>query len=631
MSGIAGIYHLDRKPVEKRELTGMLDLIAHRGGDDRGSWLGDHVAIGHVLRHTTPESLNEIQPLVSSAGHAVLAADARVDNREELIRALGPRLVSKSSTDPELLMAAYLKWGDAFPEHVVGVYAVVVWDAGKGTLVCVRDAMGLRPLYHVYKPGRYFAFASEIKALLSLPYVSKDVDAVRVVDYIMLVEEDAERTFYRDVKSLRPAETMTVTAGGVQSTTYWQLDPQKEIRLGSSMEYAEAFRELFTEAVRCRMRSAVRLGTMLSGGLDSSSITVMMRHLGGANQDLTSISFIFDKFPACDEREYMEAIWVGGGLNKMLVAGDALNAFHDIDQVLWHADEPHIAVNLFLHLAAWEQAQQANIGVILDGFFGDSAISYGEAWATELFKAGRWVKWARILNAVANCDGVRSRREKLAYARDSVEPLIPKALRRKATRLGFEDDESYWKGQSELLNPDLRDRVRLFERLRELEVFPSPRFRTARDDHYRDLVSPAYANVFATMSKTSAAFGIDVRLPFADRRLLSFCLAIPPEQKILRGETRSILRRGMGLLLPHSIRSRNDKADLGPYFEHGVTNAGHAELETMLRDESGVLAEFLDLSVLRARLKGEVGASMPSSGQIAWYAVVLSKWLEMAP
>lgn len=133
------------------------------------------------------------------------------------------------------------------------------------------------------------------------------------------------------------------------------------------------------------------------------------------------------------------------------------------------------------------------------------------------------------------------------------------------------------------------------------------------------------------MSKTSATFGIEVRLPFADRRLLSFCLAIPPEQKILSGETRSILRRGMESLLPHSIRSRNDKADLGPKFEHGVTDAGHAELETMLRDESGLLAEFLDMSVLRTRLTDEVGAFMPSSGQLAWFAVVLSKWLERAP
>ena len=631
MSGIAGIYHLDRKPVEKRELTGMLDLIAHRGGDDRGSWLGDHVAIGHVLRYTTPESLNEAQPVVSSAGDAVLTADARVDNREELIRALGPRFVSKSSTDADLVMAAYQEWGEAFPEKVVGAYALVVWDARERKLICVRDAMGIRPLYYAYKTDQFFAFASEIKALLSLPYVSEDVDAIRVVDYIMLVEEDAERTFYSDVKSLRPAETMTVTPRGVQSTTYWQLDPQKEIRLGSSMEYAEAFRELFTEAVRCRMRSAYPLGTMLSGGLDSSAVTAMTRHLGGANQDLTSISFIFEQFPACDERAYMEAIWDGGGLNKMLVAGDTLNAFHDIDQVLWHADEPHIAVNLFLHWAAWEKAQQADIRVILDGFFGDSAISYGEAWATELFKVGRWVKWARTVNAVANRDGVRSRRVKLAYARDSVDALIPRSLRRKATRLGFEDHESFWKAQSELLNPGLRDRVRLFERLREIEVFPSARFRTARDDHYRDLVSPAYANVFATMNKTSAAFGIDVRLPFADRRLLSFCLAIPPEQKILNGETRSILRRGMEPLLPHSIRSRNDKADLGPYFEHGVTNVRHAELETMLRDESGVLAKFFDMSVLRTRLKDEVGVSVPSSGQLAWYAVVLSKWLEIAP
>ncbi len=628
MSGIAGIYHLDRKSADARDLGSMLELLAHRGGDGKGLWVEDNVAIGHVLRHTTTESLHEAQPIVDRVANVVLAADARVDNREELITALGTRVLSTISTDPELVMAAYLAWGDSFPEHVVGAYAVAVWNARDHKLVCVRDALGLRPLYYVYKPGCFFAFASEIKALLTLSGVSQDVDEVRVADYMMMVEEEAERTFYSDVKSLRPAETLTVSQRGAQSATHWQLDPEKEIRLGSAMAYAEAFRELFGEAVRCRMRSAFPLGTMLSGGLDSSSITAMVRHLGRANQDLTTLSFLFDQFPACDERDYMEAIWRGGGLKKLLVDGDQLSAFHDIERVLWHADEPHIAVNLFLHWAAWEKAQQAGIRVILDGFFGDSTISFGEAWATELFKVGHWLRWARVVNGMANHDGLGSRWAKLAYARNSLDPLIPAFIRRSASRFGFEDHDQQWKALSEALTPELRQRVRMFDRLQDLNLLPRARFLSARHQHFKDITSPAYANVFATLNKTAAAFGIEVSLPFTDRRLLSFCLAIPRDQVLMAGASRSILRRGMEPLLPPMIRERKDKADLSRNFERAVSSLGRADIGTMLRDESGALGQFLDLSVLKKRLVDETGAARSSSSQLAWFAVVLSRWLD---
>lgn len=630
MSGIAGIYHLDRKPADAQELGSMLEALAHRGGDGKGSWVDDNVAIGHVLRHTTPESLREDQPIVDRAANVVLTADARVDNRADLIAALGTHRVSATSTDSELVMAAYLEWGEAFPLHVVGAFAVVVWDAREHKLVCVRDALGLRPLYYVHKPGCLFAFASEIKALLALSSVSRDVDEVRVADYIMMVEEEADRTFYSDVKSLRPAETLTVSPRGAKSAIHWQLDPEKEMRLASSMEYADAFHELFAKAVRCRMRSAFPLGTMLSGGLDSSSITAMARHLGGANQDLTTLSFLFDQFPACDEREYMGAIWSGGGLKSIRVDGGTLGAFDDVDKVLWHADEPHIAVNLFLHWAAWEKAQQAGIRVVLDGFFGDSTISFGDAWATELFKAGHWLRWLKVVNSMAGHDGHESRRARLAYARDSLDPLIPAFIRARASRFGFEDYERQWKVQSEVLRPVLRERVQLFDRLRNLNLLPRSRFVSARHEHFKDITSPAYANGFATLNKTAAAFGIEVWMPFADSRLLSFCLAIPRDQVLMDGESRSILRRGLGELLPPIIRERKDKADLSRNFERAVAVLGRGDIDTMLRDESGALAQFLDLDVLGKRLIDETGAARPSSSQVAWFAVVLSRWLEMA-
>src|SRR5262249_21169187 len=180
MSGIFGIHFLNGAPVSDPQLKRMSGLLAHRGPDGEGRWCDHSVGLGHRMLCTTPEAITEQVPLVDRAGSLVITADARLDNRVELISALG---VSANSSDGELILAAYRKWGEACPEHLLGDFAFAIWDARDQSLFCARDHFGVRPFYY-YLSQSIFVFATEIKALFSMPEVQRKLNEVRLGDHL---------------------------------------------------------------------------------------------------------------------------------------------------------------------------------------------------------------------------------------------------------------------------------------------------------------------------------------------------------------------------------------------------------------------------------------------------------------
>src|SRR5258708_21977460 len=215
--------------------------------------------------------------------------------------------------------------------------------------------------------------------------------------------DDKEITFYQGILRLPPAHSMTVSRTGVPLKPYWALDATREIRYRSNEEYADAFREIFTEAVRCRLRSAYPVGSMLSGGLDSSSVVCVARELlaGQGNGRLHTFSAVFDDVPECDESVYFKAVAAQGGLAPHYVPGERVNRGSDLDHLLWHQDEPFSAPYAFLYRALYRDAHDHGVRVVLDGIDGDSAVSHGVAYLTELACAGRWVALASEVTSFA--------------------------------------------------------------------------------------------------------------------------------------------------------------------------------------------------------------------------------------
>jgi asparagine synthase (glutamine-hydrolysing) len=314
MSGIAGIIHFDSKPVEPGLIEKMIRAMAHRGPDGINHWVKGSVALGQCMLRTTPESLEEHQPLTNEDKSLVLVFDGRLDNREELGKELLKQGVwQRTWSDAELVLGAYQLWGEDSPRHLLGDFVYAVWDDHRQQLFCARDHMGARPLYYT-RNSQLLAFASEDEALLGLPGVSnqpnEELIAHLLVPSFISFEDDA-RSWLWDVSALLPARFLTASSGGAFCIkTYWRLEPGEESVYASDRECEEAFLAVFGEAVRCRMRSKGPVAAMMSRGMDSASIAAMVKGLlpEMSGKEFHTYSAIADDPSTCVESQCIQSL-----------------------------------------------------------------------------------------------------------------------------------------------------------------------------------------------------------------------------------------------------------------------------------------------------------------------------------
>lgn len=636
MSAIAGVYNTDGKPVDKGDLNRMLDSLAHRGSDGAGVWIESAVGVGHRMRWTTPESLHEKQPFLHRSGDFIITADARIDNREELIANLNLTGGAPASiTDSQLILAAYEKWGEMCPEKLLGDFAFAIWNRRKQALFCARDHLGVKPFYY-HHSNHIFAFASEIKALLGSLSAPFRINELKIAFHLQpnFLAQDKEMTFYQDILRLPPAHKMTVTANGAQRHSYWSLDPERELRLKSDDQYSEAFRELFMDAVRCRLRSAFQVGSTLSGGLDSSSIVCTARNLLAGRQDgcLHTFSAIFPDLPErerrkIDERPFVDAVVAMGGLIPHYIRADHLSPLEDMKRVLWHEDEVVFAPNLYMHWGMYKEAQRQGVRVLLDGIDGDSTVSHGLGYLAELARVGRWISMVKEATAL-------SRKASRSYPPWKVvwdyglRPLIPKSY--KKLWRGLRGRSQLTEFLNPTIHPSFAKRVGLAERAQSLLDNLSAPTHSAREEHWQGLTSGLLPYVLEIADKAASAFSLEPRYPFCDRRLAEFCLAVPANQKLHQGWTRAIMRRAMTDILPNEIRWRIGKANLSPNFQLGLLN-GHRELlDDIIVRNPGALGNYVDIPALQKVYSRYIGQQGQQDALTIYSAVTLALWLSQS-
>jgi asparagine synthase (glutamine-hydrolysing) len=572
-------------------------------------------------------------PLSNKRGDVVLAADARIDNRPELLAALDvPSWSHHDTGDGALILAAYERWGDDCPKRLRGDFAFAIWDERRHRLFCARDQFGVRPFYY-HASDRTVVFASEIKALLTLPDVPRRLNELRVADHLAGIFEDQATTFYRHVYRLPAAHTLTVERGGRRVQRYAALDPGREIRLGSDGEYEDAFRERFTEAVRCRLRTTGPIGALLSGGLDSSSITCTARTLlDGAERRVHAFSAVFPGLPDAvlkriDERPFVDAVVAGGGLIPHRVCADALSPLADVEAVMHHEDEPSLAPNLYMHWGLYREAQRHGVSVLLDGVDGDSTVSHGLDYLRELARRGRVARLLAEAGALATRYGGSPRR--IAWDL-GLKPLLPEPLV-DGWRMLRGRGRRPWTFNS-TIHPAFARRLALAERAHLLRSDRRRRPRTARDSHWITLTAGLIPYTLEIADRAAAAFSIEARYPFFDWRLAELCLGLPADQKLRHGWTRSVMRRAMGGVLPDEVRWRTHKADLSPNFRRTLFDRDRAVLDDVIVRDPGVIADYVDVAALRETYARCLSARGSDDDELSVFsAVTLALWLRQAP
>lgn len=625
VSAITGIYYRDSQSVDRVDLGRMVEILAHRGPDRVGIWSEGAIGLGHRLLWTTPESLLEHLPLVNQTGDLILTADARIDNRDELIAALGlmDRPAEKIA-DSQLILSAYEKWGDRCPEQLLGDFAFAIWDGRRQVLFCARDHMGVKPFYY-YASGRAFIFATEIKALLCLPEVPRQLNEVKVANYLAAILHDNNSTFYKSILRLPPGHSLTISPTGKRLQTYWSLDPSRELQM-TDAESAEAFREIFTKAVGCRLRSAFSIGSHLSGGLDSSSITCTARKILTAEgrSQLHTFSAIFDKVTQCDERSFQNAVLAQGNLEPHYLQADHMSPLTDLDRLLWHQDEVFLPANQYFDWGMYGLANQLGIRVVLDGFDGDTTVSHGNEYLRELARRGQWLTLATETKAYGKRFNLPWRKVLGQWIwLYGIRPTLSGFPVIKSVKLRQPADNPMWDIP---FNPDFVQRLDLVARF-QAKVLDSPQ--TERENHHRSLTNDVITHCLECLDRSAAAFSIETRFPFCDKRLVEICLALPPNQKLHQGWNRIVMRRAMDGILPPQIQWRANKANFAPSLEQGLQAYERERLEKVVLKDPGVIEEYVDVSALRQAYHRLVSQKATENDvNTLWRTALLAVWLQ---
>jgi asparagine synthase (glutamine-hydrolysing) len=622
MSGIAGIYNLDGKPVAPEDAEAIAGRIAHRGPDRQDVWRDGAVALANVLLRTTPEALHEAQPLRSRDGHVVLTADARIDNRSELIRLLdiGDQPVA-DLPDSTLILAAYQKWGTAAPEKLVGDFSFALWDAARQQLLCARDPVGIRPFYY-HHADRLFAFASESRALLALSEVPAQPNERKILAFLTDLDDDREATFYAGVRRLLPGHVMVVQPGRrPHAWRYWK--PEETVRplnLKDDRAYEEGFREVFEEAVRSRLRSITPVGIQLSGGMDSTSVASVARHLRASVQaePIHTFTGIFPSLPPearreIEERAYVDDVLALGGFEPHFVRADQVSPLDGIEELVGLRGEPFMVRGHYFLRTFFRQAREQGIRVILDGSEGDIVVGYGYDYFGELAEAGDWQAFSNLARTYAeNCrQGRRNYPPSRAFWNHGFDSLLAHARSGRWPRLAREAGmvARLFDIRRSALTAALLRRLapeaprRSWRRLRRgpgPQLIPPQTLRKAGlskrasdntgsqlERHARAIYgSVMLSEAMDGLDPIVAGFHVEARHPFFDKRLMEYCLALPPEQRLKGGWTRSIMRRALRDVLPESLQKRVGKSILGINATHQLHQHEQERLQRVLHHDA---------------------------------------------
>lgn len=618
MSGVVACFDRGTGAVTPDVVPSMLERIDHRGPDGSGVWIDEAIGLGHQQLQATPQAAFDDQP--RRDGDLTVVADCRLDNRPELFDALSIDDSPERVPDSQLLLAAYREWGEDCVEHLLGAFAFVVWDADRQRAFCARDHFGAKPLYY-HRTDDVFAVASEPKALLELPTVAPRLDERKVGDFLTEQFEDKEISIFEELRRLPPAHAASVGQDTSEQWQYWSLDPTRTITLSSDAAYERRFRELFEQAVRCRLRTNDDVGTTLSGGLDSSAVTGIARQELPPDRPLRTFSGVFEATPTCDEREYIDAVVERWGVDPEYVNVDALSPVGHFEDALAFQDEPiHNTVD-HMNWALTERADDAGVGVLLEGTHGDSVVDYGLGLLPELARTGRWLHLARELRAMSDVLG-RSPRD--LFVDRVLTQLVPDPVLRQWRRL--RGRPAFHERSNPAIDPTFADRIDLWKRVDDLGRDGSVLTRSGRRWQYRSLLTGNMTAFLEANDRTMAAFGIEPRYPFLDPRLVEFTLAIPQTQSLSDGWTRSILRRSLGDVLPDVVQWRPWKTTLNDSFDRGLARETD-QLETYVLDAEA-LDPYLDRDVLASTYDGFVEAPNPQDASVLWRALSLSRWFE---
>lgn len=534
------------------------------------------VTLGRRLFSLLPEDRHDRGP-VEAEGGALLIADVRLDNREELCGLLDILPAqARILADSAILMRALNRWGEGAVDRLFGDFAFAWWRESETKLVLARDFVGHRPL-HYHRGRGFFAFASMPKGLLALPEIPKEPNRAAIAEALALMPETGSQTFFQAVEKVVAGEVLTVTRDGVSRRRYWNPAPVA-LRLKDRREYSEALREQVDRAVAVRLRGAPdRVASHLSGGLDSSTVTATAaRLLAGAGGSVTAFTSVpregYSEPPAresfIDEGPHAAGVAaLHSNIDHVRIPSAAVSPVAEMERSFFLYDRPLVnPCNHVWHRAILDEAKRRGHSVLLTGAYGNASISYnGMPFLTDLMRRGRLMRLAR--------ESFQLRRNGMRWGTigaQAIGPFLPVGVWRRIQRMrGSRQALSDYSAISDEAAASLAQQAA--DRGLDFAYRPRADAVEARVWMFRRVDQGNFNK------GDLARWGIDLRDPTADRRLVEFCLSVPTEQFLANGQTRALARHAFTDRLPDQILSERRKGYQAADWHEGLT-AARAEI-----------------------------------------------------
>ena len=618
MSAICAVFSRDRQPVDARLVADIMSASPGRSVHGERAWADERVAIGHQHFHVTREECSQEQPLCTPDAQAVVAADARIDNRSEVGKLLGIRPSDLAQlSDAGLILAAYRHWSRECPRYLLGDFAFLIWDVRKQTLFGARDALGARGLNYFIN-DRVALFSSEVATLLVHPAVHRQINDRKIAEFLTDIPADEGATFYRDIQTLSPGHSIAVTPESITVRRFWSADPTTRIRYSKDSEYAEHYRALLVEAVRCRMRSTGPIGVSLSGGLDSAPIAGVLASLLPSvrpeQRGLRTYSYVFDRYTQCDERRYFEPLIARYGMDATYVPCDDKWTFRDFPK--WPGMKDMVFADAFAWLpdAVRHAASRDGVRLLFAGYFGDTLFLLGRYWLADILC--RRTSWRTFVNPSLR----QVIRPDMSETKEQLFSLSPKSVRlrylsKRAKRL---------RTVYPCLHPALAKRTNL-----DGLVAGNVAGASTCDDTFTDRVKLLHlartADGLAAARRQYHEYGLELAQPFMDRRLVEFCLYVPADQLMRPGQDRVLARNALRGIVTEDIRLREGKTTFAPLFKTGIEKQARNVVEDLVTNPRVVADGYVDGKWLQ-RQYGQMG-KWPDDGYRFWNCLSLEVWL----
>lgn len=575
MCGISGIVNLKGHAIDENKLQGMNDAVAHRGPDASGVFIGKNFGLGHRRLSILDLSDRGTQPFTYMGLKIVYNGEIYnfLELKEELEK---KRYQFKTGTDTEVILAAYHCWGKDCVNRFNGMWAFAIFDSARDLLFCSRDRFGVKPFYYLVA-GDTLYFGSEIKQLL--PYLpSRQVNKAVLFNYLYLsILNIDENTFFEGIKRLLPSHSLIVDlkTNHLHFERYYVLKAREEWNSRSFDDCVNEYGALISDSIKLRLRSDVKVGTCLSGGLDSSFIAAEASKIFHQKSNLKFTAITAQSIDKeRDETAFAEKVAVKSELDHKIIAPGKKDFYDALDEVIKTQEEPFGSPSIIMQYYVMKAARSFQSVVMLDGQGGDETLLGYERYYISFLRDLPWYGKLRQARSIVQ-------NSKLSWF-DLVKSYFYFSIPQLKIRLA-KNRQSYIRPEfAKCVNWDfVKEKYAASKDSKSLQIHEITRDQLTTLLNYED--------------KNSMKFAIETRLPYLDYRVVELAVSIPAQHKINGGWTKFILRKISETTLPGDISWRRNKFGFEAPLETWLGESGELLKEI---GQSKFIAEFVDASKL---------------------------------